>query len=204
MGYGRSCLLRAVFRWRSARSTDQAFVEFGAAVEVAEFTRQESLAYLRARTGLDDQIGANAVAHELGDLPLGVAQAAATIRRQHLTYTIYLQRLRQVSVNALLGRVSGGDYPHPTAAALLLSIEAAEADDPTGLLSSLLRALADLVARWGAPGPAGRSGQWPFRCGSAGARYSHRTVRGTVALDVVRVGRVASHAPPARPGVAGA
>ena len=125
-------------------STDQAFVEFGAAVEVAEFTRQESLAYLRARTGLDDQIGANAVAHELGDLPLGVAQAAATIRRQHLTYTIYLQRLRQVSVNALLGRVSGGDYPHPTAAALLLSIEAAEADDPTGLLSSLLRALATL------------------------------------------------------------
>ena len=125
-------------------STDQAFVEFGEAVEVAAFTRQESLAYLRARTELDDQIGANAVAAELGDLPLGVAQAAATIRRQHLTYPTYLQRLREVPVNALLGRIPGADYPYPAAAALLLSIQAAEADDPSGLLGSLLHALAAL------------------------------------------------------------
>ena len=77
--------------------------------------------------------GADAVAQELGDLPLGLAQAAATIARQRLTYGQYLQRLREVPVRELLGRSPGEDYPHATAAALLLSVQATEASDPTGL-----------------------------------------------------------------------
>ena len=81
---------------------------------------------------------------ELGDLPLGLAQAAATIGRQHLTYSTYLQRLRQVPVRELLGRGPGEDYPHATAAALLLSVQATEASDPTGLAGWLLRVLAAL------------------------------------------------------------
>lgn len=126
-------------------STERAFAEVGEAVDMAEFTRAESLGYLRERTGLDDDVGAGAVAGELGDLPLGLAQAAATIRRRPgTTYENYLERLRRVPVRELLGRVPGGDYPHSAAAAMLLSIEAAEASDPVGLTGWLLRVLAVL------------------------------------------------------------
>lgn len=125
-------------------STDQAFTELGEAVDVAVFTREESLAFLEARTRLADDIGAGQVAAELGDWPLGLAQAAATIRRQHLTYPVYLERLRQVPVAALLGSVPGGDYPHPAAAALLLSIQSTEGSDPAGVVRRLLQVMAVL------------------------------------------------------------
>jgi tetratricopeptide (TPR) repeat protein len=127
-------------------TTDRAFTEIGEAVDVTAFSRPESLRYLRERTGLADEAGAAEVARELGDLPLGLAQAAATIGRRHLTYPKYLERLRRVPVQALLGRVPGGDYPHSTAAALLMSIQATEASDPTGLTGRLLRILAVLSA----------------------------------------------------------
>ena len=127
-------------------STNQAFTEFGESVDVTVFTRRESLAYLKARAGLADDAAADEVAAELGDWPLGIAQAAATIRRQHLTYSQYLARLRRVPVQALLGTVPGGDYPEPAAAALLLSIQAAESSDSTGLVGCLLRVVAALSA----------------------------------------------------------
>ena len=127
-------------------TTDRAFAfaGLGLPVDVSAFTRPQSVGYLRARTRLADRDGADTVAHQLGDLPLGLAQAAATIDRQHLTYPAYLQRLRQVPVRELLGRSPGEDYPHATAAALLLSVQATEASDPTGLTSWLLRVLAAL------------------------------------------------------------
>ena len=125
-------------------TTDRAFTEFGQSVDVAEFSRLESLDYLAARTGLADMVGADAVAKELGDLPLGLAQAAATIRRQRLTYPKYLERLRRIPVQDLLKRTPGEDYPRPTAAALIMSIQAAEASDPTGLTSTVLRVIAAL------------------------------------------------------------
>jgi Tetratricopeptide repeat/NB-ARC domain len=125
-------------------TTDRAFAALGQPVDVSAFTRPQSAGYLRERTGLADEDGADAVAEQLGDLPLGLAQAAATIGRQHLTYPAYLERLRQVPVRDLLGRVPGEDYPHATAAALLLSVQATEASDPAGLAGWLLRVLAVL------------------------------------------------------------
>jgi Tetratricopeptide repeat len=125
-------------------TTDRAFAELGEPVDVSAFTRPQSVGYLRARTGLADEDGADAVAQELGDLPLGLAQAAATIGSQHLTYSRYLERLRRVPVRELLGRSPGEDYPHATAAALLLSVQATEVSDPTGLAGWLLRVLAAL------------------------------------------------------------
>ena len=125
-------------------TTDRAFAMLGQPVDVSAFTRPESAGYLRERTGLADEDGADAVAQQLGDLPLGLAQAAATIGRQHLTYSTYLERLRQVPVEELLGRVPGEDYPHATAAALLLSVQATEASAPAGLAGWLLRVLAAL------------------------------------------------------------
>jgi tetratricopeptide (TPR) repeat protein len=125
-------------------TTDMAFTELGNAVDVAAFSRTESLGYLKSRTALADEAGAASVAHELGDLPLGLAQAATTIRGQHLTYAKYLMRLRCVPVQKLLGRVPGGDYPRSAAAALLLSIQAAEAGNHGELTGRLLRVLAVL------------------------------------------------------------
>jgi tetratricopeptide (TPR) repeat protein len=123
-------------------STNRDFSEFGAAVDVASFSREESLFYLNERTGLADDIGADKVAAELGDLPLGLVQAAAIIRGQRLTYSKYLQRLQGVPVISLLGRVPAGDYPYSAAAALLLSIQVIETGDQSGLVGQLLRVLA--------------------------------------------------------------
>jgi hypothetical protein len=73
-----------------------------------------------------------------------VAQAAATIRDRHWTYERYLEQLGVVPLDQLLTRTPGAGYPRATAAALLLSVAAAEDDDPTGLTSLLLRVLATL------------------------------------------------------------
>jgi tetratricopeptide (TPR) repeat protein len=125
-------------------SVDRAFTELGTAVDVVVYSRSESLAYLAERTTVVDHDGAEAVASELADLPLGLAQAAATIAGQKLSYLEYLKQLRRVPVGQLLGRVQGGDYPRSCAAALLLNVQAAEANDPSGLTSRLLRIVAAL------------------------------------------------------------
>ncbi|MEV6341272.1 FxSxx-COOH system tetratricopeptide repeat protein [Nocardia vinacea] len=106
-------------------STDAAFTELGEVVEITQFTRAESVEYLRARTGLDDKIGAAGVAAELGDLPLALAAAAANIR-QHRTreYSHYLDELRRYPVREVLLRVPGHEYRDSTAAALLMSVDA--------------------------------------------------------------------------------
>jgi tetratricopeptide (TPR) repeat protein len=125
-------------------STDRAFAEWGVAVDVSAFSRAESVAYLAERTRLDDELGADAVADELGDLPLALAQAASTISRRRWSFPAYLSELALVRVEKLLGRVPGGDYPWSAAAALLMSVQSAEEDDPSGLTNVLLRVVAVL------------------------------------------------------------
>jgi tetratricopeptide (TPR) repeat protein len=127
-------------------STDRAFSEFGRAVDVGAFSRAQSLAYLRQRTEVDDEAGAAAVAAELGDLPVALAQAAATVRGQRLTYERYLRRLAGVPVAKVLGRGAAQGYPHAAAAALLLSIETARSEDPSGVSGMLLSVVAVLSA----------------------------------------------------------
>ncbi len=125
-------------------TTDRATAELGGVADLNVFARAESVRYLAARTGLSQEAGADEVARELGDLPLALAQASATIRGQHLSYGQYLERLRRVPVAALLGRVPGAGYPLPLASALLLSVQAVEAADPGGLTSQLLQVAAVL------------------------------------------------------------
>src|SRR6185437_9858895 len=71
--------------------------------------------------------GAQAVAEELGFLPLALAQAAAVIAGQRLGYGTYLQRLRRLPVSDLLPPVRAGQYPRSAAAAILLSLDSARA-----------------------------------------------------------------------------
>jgi tetratricopeptide (TPR) repeat protein len=125
-------------------STDHAFTELGVAVPVDTYSRDESHRYLRDRTGLDDDAGADAVADQLGDHPLALAQAAATIRRRHWTYQTYLDRLANTPITQLLHRLPGLDYPLSIAPALLLGIAGLEGEDPTGCTNQILRLLAVL------------------------------------------------------------
>ena len=111
-------------------------------VDVDVFTEKESLTFLAERTGRDDAAGARELARELGYLPLALAQAAAVIARQHLTYPVYLERLRSLPLREYLGRAAGDPYAQGVAQAVQLSISAVQASDLADLSMDLL----DLIA----------------------------------------------------------
>jgi tetratricopeptide (TPR) repeat protein len=56
--------------------------------------RDESVALLLSRSGADDAGGAEALAHELGDLPLALEQAAAFIERTASSFADYVESFR--------------------------------------------------------------------------------------------------------------
>ena len=114
----------------------------GTGVPVEAFTGAEALTFLAARTGLADAAGAGVLAAELGFLPLALAQAAAVIAAQHLSYATYLDRMRRLSVADLLAADEAGDYPRGTAAAVLLSVDAVRG----GADGGACRAVMDLLA----------------------------------------------------------
>jgi hypothetical protein len=120
----------------------------GRPVPVDVFSAEESLGFLAERTGLDDPAGALAVAEELGFLPLGLAQAAALIARDHLRYAAYLEQLRAHPFADYLGRVEGDPYPYRTAEAIALSLAAVEAADASGRCG-LLMGMVSLLAETG-------------------------------------------------------
>jgi hypothetical protein len=117
----------------------------GAPVPVDVFSEGEGLAFLAERTGLDDVAGARELAAELGWLPLGLAQAAALIAREHLSYGTYLGRLRALPVARYLGRAEGDAYPYRLAEAVMLSLRAVEDRDASGRCGRLMGLVAVLA-----------------------------------------------------------
>ena len=118
----------------------------GTPVPVDVFTKAEAAEFLARRTGLADACDAGELAAELGYLPLALAQAAAVIAGQRLTYQAYLARLRGVSVQDYLRRVAGEPYPHGAAEAIILALDSVTASDPTGLSELILGLLSMLSA----------------------------------------------------------
>jgi tetratricopeptide (TPR) repeat protein len=116
--------------------------KLGVSVPVGVFALDEALEFLSARTHRDDPGGARELAEELGRLPLALAQAAAVIAAQRLTYQVYLGRLRSLSVRDYLTSADGEPYPDGVAEVILLSMNAVAAADRTGLCSDL----ADVIA----------------------------------------------------------
>ena len=114
---------------------------YGTPVAVDVFTQGEALSFLKRRTGRDDPGGAAELAAELGYLPLALAQAAAVIAVQHLSYKAYLVRLRAMRLQDYLKPVVPDPYPHGTAEAILLALEAASAGDETGLCQRLINVI---------------------------------------------------------------
>jgi tetratricopeptide (TPR) repeat protein len=127
-------------------STRESFRSLGTLVRVSHFDRAQSLDFLAVRTGQPASSAAAELAEELGDLPLALDQAAATIsQRPYLGYAGYLELLRSVPVDELLAAVDGSDYPRAVAAALLLSVATVEREDPESLPGRLLRVTACLA-----------------------------------------------------------
>ena len=119
-------------------TTEASVAGSGKPVQVGVFSEQEALAFLAERTGRDDPDGARSLAEELGCLPLALAQAAAVIAGQRLTYPRYLARLREHPAGKYLRAAKGDPYPRGVAEAILLSVDAVTASDPTGLCGDLL------------------------------------------------------------------
>jgi tetratricopeptide (TPR) repeat protein len=125
-------------------STRQSMGRLGRRVQVGEFSVDQALAFLAARTGRGDLDGARRLSDELGCLPLALAQAAAVIADQQLDYRTYLRRLGDMPVEKLLGRVEAGQYPRGVASAILLSFENVRSDDETGLCASVMELISIL------------------------------------------------------------
>ncbi|MGW4532243.1 FxSxx-COOH system tetratricopeptide repeat protein [Nocardia sp. NPDC004340] len=99
------------------------------------YTPDQAHTYLREATGItDDPTGEEALACELGYLPLALAAAAASIappNAPRLNYHAYLQRLRDQPLPLALKRREGHEYPFSVDQALLLAIRSAQT--PTGI-----------------------------------------------------------------------
>jgi hypothetical protein len=119
-------------------STQANAVTLGRPTQIGVFTEDQSLAFLGERTGIDDTAGARALADEVGHLPLALAQAAAVIQAQQLTYQVYMGRLRSYPAQRYLPTAEGEQYPHGVAEAIGLSVDAVTAADPAGLCATLL------------------------------------------------------------------
>ena len=94
-------------------------------VDVGVFPREDSIAYLLDATGSRDEEAADAVAGRLGDLPLAVAQAAATASDEEWTLRRYLERLGEYSSEQVIRPVPGDSYTRDVSRALLLAVDSA-------------------------------------------------------------------------------
>ena len=94
-------------------------------IRVGVFEREQSITMLLDRTGWTDRDAANTIADALGDLPVAVSQAAATIKRSRCGLATYLDRLRKYSLEDSVRRLDGDEYPAAVGAALKLAVRTA-------------------------------------------------------------------------------
>ena len=92
-------------------------------IKVEVFDRDESIKYLLTATESTDRDAADTLAHRLGDLPLALAQAAATARNGNLSLARYLDRLDRYRSERVIHPVPGDYYTVDVATALCMTIE---------------------------------------------------------------------------------
>ena len=102
-------------------------------IKVGLFDREKSIDYLVAVTNSTEREKADALAARLGDLPLAIAQAAATARNGNLPLARYLERLDSYGSEGTIRPVPGDYYADDVATALCIAIEDALENlaDPT-------------------------------------------------------------------------
>ncbi|MFE3100531.1 tetratricopeptide repeat protein [Nocardia tengchongensis] len=127
-------------------STDRGLTLLGRNIDVgAGYTRAESCGYLAASTGLSHTAATNRLAEMLGDLPLALAAAAATMARKSLTYEQYTKLLVDYPLPKVLESIKGHDYPYPVTRAIRMSIDTAESAGDTAVQSAVRRVLATVA-----------------------------------------------------------
>ena len=94
-------------------------------IDMGGFEREQSIAMLLGRTGQSDRDAADTVADALGDLPVAVSQAAATVKRSRCSLSTYLDRLRKYSLEDSVRRLDGDDYPDAVGSALWFAFQSA-------------------------------------------------------------------------------
>ena len=94
-------------------------------IKVGVFDRSESINYLLTVTRSDDHEVADALAERLGDLPLAIAQAAATARHNDLSLARYLKRLKSRGEELVIRPIPGDEYTDDVATVLRMAVEAA-------------------------------------------------------------------------------
>lgn len=92
-------------------------------IMVGVFDREKSINYLLNTTSSTDHKAADTLAHRLGDLPLALAQAAATARNGDLSLARYLDRLDTYGSERAIRPVPGDYYADDVATALCMAIE---------------------------------------------------------------------------------
>ncbi len=135
----------------TTRRRDSALLDGRAAIDVELFTAGEATAYLRRKLGSDPHRldGAEALAADLGRLPLALAQAATYIIDQDLTCAGYRRRLARRRLAALAPQVLPDDQRTAVADTWALSIDLADA--ASGGLAGPLLQLAALLDPNGIP-----------------------------------------------------
>ncbi|MEA2045648.1 MAG: FxSxx-COOH system tetratricopeptide repeat protein, partial [Euryarchaeota archaeon] len=93
------------------------------------FSRDESIEFLRHRTGLED--GADALSAALGDLPLALEQAGAYIKETGISLEDYLNRFQEQQ-KEVLKRGKPASYPYTVATTWKISFERVKEDPGAG------------------------------------------------------------------------
>jgi len=123
----------------------QPVVNLGSEIRVDAFTEEEALAFLDGRTGLGEA-GAKSVAAAVGYLPLAMAQVGAVIAGEYLGYESCLDQLNALSVEERLSPEDEQSYPRGVAESVMLSLNAVQASDQTGVSSRVMTIMAVLSA----------------------------------------------------------
>jgi tetratricopeptide (TPR) repeat protein len=125
-------------------SRNRVWGEMASQLDLKEFDRGESVAFLQRRAGCDEPEAAGQLAEELGDLPLALAQAAAYIDTHGLTVSSYLALYRNPEIGRRL-RAEGlesREYRASVAATWLLHFDRLHRERPAAV--ELLRLCAYL------------------------------------------------------------
>ena len=90
---------------------------------VGVFDREQSITLLCELTGDNHRDAADQIAEALGDLPVAVAQAAATAKSGRYSLSSYLERLSNHPLESSISRPEGDDYPDAVGVALFMAYE---------------------------------------------------------------------------------
>ena len=119
---------------------------------VGAFEREQSITLLCEHTGDTHREGADRIADALGDLPVAIAQAAATARQGGYALSGYFDRLNHHLLESNMSRLEGANCPDAVGIALLMAYEQVleqlrtKHPQQEGIAVSLLDALSLLAA----------------------------------------------------------